>query len=117
LHGGVMHMINQRRILALLLSLFLTMGAGPAWAVSFIRIYEAERRGTFGDEGVEVEEMTESDTTFCVLTRVSVRETDTLDEEATCQLADRGDVWLLEAGMGVADDAEVFCEAACFTND
>jgi hypothetical protein len=113
LHGGVIPMSTKRRILALLLSLVLTSGVGPAWAVSFID----DSYRAFAIGGLDIEEMTDSDTTFCVLTLVSLEETDTFEERGSCQILDRGDVWVLHAFMGADSDASAFCGAACFTNN
>jgi hypothetical protein len=114
LHGGVMHMINQRRILALLLSLFLTLGAGPAWAVSFVDSFTAASSGSPTDP--DTEEMTPSATTFCFLSQVTVRDTDTFEELGSCSIEEDAfeGKWVLRAFMGEDNDAAVFCQAFCF---
>jgi hypothetical protein len=83
LHVGVMHMVHQRRILALLLSLFLTLGAGPAWAVSFIGSFGAESQG-----GDVRRDLTPTSTTFCILSQINVRDTDTVEELGSCSEED-----------------------------
>jgi hypothetical protein len=107
-------MNNKRRILSLLLSLFLTVGAGPAWAVSFVGSFTAASSGSPTDP--DTEEMTPSATTFCFLSQVSVRDTDTLEELGSCSIEE--DVvngqWVLRAFMGEDNDAAVFCQAFCF---
>jgi hypothetical protein len=119
LHVGVMHMINQRRILALLLSLFLTVGAGPAWAVSLIDTFIASRTGPAGESGTDIVEMTDNETTFCVLSDVAVEDDTGNDDERTqCRVAPGvSGRWVLVAILSPGNDASVGCEATCFTND
>jgi hypothetical protein len=113
LHIGEVPMSTKRRILALLL-LSLTVGAGPAWAVSFA--YRDQARSEGGDVRVD---LTPTSTTFCILSQFSVRDTDTYEELASCSIEeDAADgVWELRALMAEANDAEVFCEAICFNVD
>jgi hypothetical protein len=61
-------MSTKRRMLALLL-LLLTVGAGPAWAVSFA--YRDQARSEGGDVRVD---LTPTSTTFCILSQFTVRD-------------------------------------------
>lgn len=104
-------MNNKRRIFSLLFSLFLLLGAVPAWAVSPAGNWTAIRLDTVGSTFFN---MTLSATTFCYLSRVGVRETDTAGELATCRLTRGSNVWTIEAMLGATSDADVYCSAYCY---
>jgi hypothetical protein len=110
---GVSHMNNKRRILPLLFSLFLLLGAAPAWAVSFNSIYSISRLNTAGAAYVN---MTRSNNTFCYLSMVAFEETDTGGEWAMCRLIRGSVVWTLEARLGTSSDADAHCSAICYNN-
>jgi hypothetical protein len=118
-----MSMNKTRSMLALLLALVLTVGAGPAWAVpSFISTYRASVDLTEGDSGVDTTPMTPSSLTFCFLTEVTVRDNDDLEFPECLVQKGNGDFpWTLAAKIatveGNDEDAAIFCEAACFTNN
>jgi hypothetical protein len=107
-------MNNKRRILSLLFSLFLTLGAVvPAWATSPAGTWSAFRTNTVGSTFFN---MTASASTFCYLSRVGVRETDTAGELAQCQVVRGPIVWTLYATLGASSDADVYCSAYCYNN-
>jgi hypothetical protein len=97
----------------LLFSLFLTLGAAPAWAVSFNSSFSASRFNTAGSSFVN---MTLRNTTFCYLSSISIEETDTGGEEATCRLTRGPIVWTLEAILDASSDADAECSAICYNN-
>jgi hypothetical protein len=51
---------------------------------------------------------------FCYLSTVTMQNTDTSGETATCRVVRSGAVWLLEATLGRNDDADVSCSATCY---
>ena len=53
---------------------------------------------------------------FCYLTQVSIEETDSGNEEATCRIRKSGTVWLLEATLDKNGNADVKCGAVCYNN-
>jgi hypothetical protein len=104
-------MNNKRGILSLLFSLFLTLGAVPAWAVSYYGAWGAIRYNAVGSSFVN---MSPSGTTFCYLSGVAFEETDTAGERALCRVT-RGDVvWTLEAILTQNNDADALCSAYCY---
>jgi hypothetical protein len=104
-------MNNKRRIFLLLFTLFLTLGAVPAWAVSPAGSWSAFR---INGGGTTFFNMTASATTFCYLSRVGVENTDTDGERATCRVTRGNVVWTLEAVLGEDNDADVYCSAYCY---
>ena len=50
----------------------------------------------------------------CALSQVSIEETDTGSEEATCRVSKSGAVWILEARLDKSSDADAECAAICF---
>jgi hypothetical protein len=112
-NAGVIHMNNKRRILSLLFSLFLTLGAVPAWAVSLNSTWSIFRTNTAGSSFVN---MSASATTFCYLRSVGFRDTDSSTEQATCRVTRGAVVWTLEAVLSQNDDADAFCAAYCYNN-
>jgi hypothetical protein len=112
-----MHMNKKHSMLALLLAVLLTWGAGQAWAVSRISgTFTANRVSEEGESGRTETLMTASDITFCYLSAVAVRDTDTRNEFASCKVEEGEGFWRLIARTGEADDQVVFCEAICFFN-
>jgi len=110
-NGGVIHMNNKRRNLSLLFALFLTLGAVPAWAASPAGNWCKSR---FNDAGSSFVNMTLSNTTFCYLSKVSIENTDTDGEMATCQVTRGSNVWTLEAILAENNDADARCCAYCY---
>src|SRR5262245_49248944 len=110
---GVMHMNNKRRILSLLFSLLLTLGAVPAWAVSYNSVWSASR---YDNGGSTFKNMTPSATTFCYLRSVGFRDIDSSTEMATCRVTRGALVWTLEAVLSQNDDADAICSAYCYNN-
>jgi hypothetical protein len=106
-------MNNKRRTLSIMLSLFLTLGAIPAWAVSFNNSFSISRFNTGGSSFVN---MTSSAATHCYLSKVGVRDTDSSTEEAECRLTKGSVVWTLEAFLSQSDDADAICSAICYNN-
>jgi hypothetical protein len=106
-------MNTKRRIFSLLFSLVLLLGSVPAWAVSPAGSWSAFRTNTVGSTFFN---MTASATTFCYLSRVGVRETDTAGELAQCQVVRGPIVWTLYATLGASSDADVYCSAYCYNN-
>jgi len=106
-------MNNKRRIFSLLFSLFLLVGSAPAWAVSPNTNWFANRENF---AGTTFTNMSASATTFCYLSRVGVRETDTAGELAMCRVTRGSLVWTLEAILGASSDADVYCSAYCYNN-
>ena len=106
-------MNTNRSTLAILFSLLLTLGAVPAWAVSFNSSFSISRFNTGGSSFVN---MTSSATTHCYLSRVGVRDTDSSTEEAECRLTKGAVVWTLEAFLSQSDDADAICSAICYNN-
>ena len=53
--------------------------------------------------------------TFCYLSRVGVRETDTSTEMSMCRVRVSGAYWILQASLGRTSDQDVFCSAKCFS--
>ena len=106
-------MNTNRSTLAILFSLLLTLGAVPAWAVSFNNSFSISRFNTGGSSFVN---MTSSATTHCYLSRVGVRDTDSSTEEAECRLTKGAVVWTLEAFLSQSDDADAICSAICYNN-
>jgi hypothetical protein len=109
---GVIQMNSIRRILSVLFSLFLTLSALPAGAVSFNSTWHAARENS----GTDVQNMTSSNTTFCYLSRVGVGNTDIENETATCRVTRGTHLWVLEAILGQNNDADVDCSAICYNN-
>ena len=60
--------------------------------------------------------MTPSATTFCYLSKVGMRDTDSSTESATCRVTRGAVVWTLEAILSQNDDADAFCSAICYNN-
>jgi hypothetical protein len=110
---GVVQMNGTRRILSVLFSLFLTLSALPAEAVTFVGTFNAARSNTRGTTSTG---MTPRNTTFCYLSKVTVDNTDTEGETATCQVFRGTSIWFLDASLGQDDDADVECSAICFNN-
>jgi hypothetical protein len=106
-------MNNKRRIPSLLFSLFLTLVAVPAWAVSFNSSFSVARFNTTGSSFVN---MTPRNTTFCYLSSISFEDIDTGGEEATCRLTRGAVVWTLEAILDASSDADSECSAICYNN-
>jgi hypothetical protein len=106
-------MNNKRGNLSLLFALLLLLGSTPAWAVSPAGNWSAFRQDTIGTTFFN---MTASATTFCYLSRVGVRDTDTGGELATCRVTRGPIVWTLEASLGASSDADVYCSAYCYNN-
>jgi hypothetical protein len=98
---------------ALMLSLALTLGSVPAWAVSFNRTVSVSR---FNTAGSSFANLSTSATTFCYLSSISIEETDTGGEEATCRLTRGAIVWTLEAILDASSDADSECTAICYNN-
>lgn len=111
---GANLMNNKRRIFSALFSLALLLSTVPAWAVSFRSGPHTISR--FNTVGSSFLNLTSSATTFCYLSRVSVTETDTGSEVATCRLTRGSFVWTLEAILGASSDADVSCSAICYNN-
>ena len=97
---------------ALLLST-LAFTALPAGAVSFNNTFFASR---FDNLGSSFTNMTPRNTTFCYLSSVSIEETDTGNEEATCRVTRGAVVWTLEAILDKTSDADAECAAVCINN-
>jgi len=112
-NAGVIHLNNKRRILSLLFTLVLTLGAVPAWAVSPHSIWNANRFNTAGSSFIN---MSPSATTFCYLRSVGFENTDTDGELATCRVTRGAVVWTLEAVLGENNDADARCSAYCYNN-
>jgi hypothetical protein len=106
-------MRNKRRMLSLMFSLFLTLGSAPAWAVSFNSSFSTSR---FDNAGSSFVNMTPRNTTFCYLSSISIEETDTGGEEATCRVTRGAVVWTLEAILDKTSDADAECSAICYNN-
>ena len=106
-------MNTKRLILPALLAVFLTVGAVPAWAVSFNSSFSASRFNTIGSSFVN---MTASNSTFCYLSSISIEETDTGGEEATCRVTRGPIVWTLQAILDRSSDADAECTAICYNN-
>ncbi len=82
-------------------------------AVSFDSWHTAER---FNTAGITTKILPPNSNHFCYLSRVEVEETDTGNEEASCNVVRQGTVWILEARLGRSSDADVKCAAYCFNN-
>jgi hypothetical protein len=110
-------MNKKRGILSLLFSLFFLLGAVPAWAVSPHSNWTLIRNCT---PGSFFQAMAPSDTTFCYLSRVSVEETDTVGERATCRVFRDNfhNTWWLEATLDANANGcpHVGCSAYCYNN-
>lgn len=104
-------MNGTRRIFSVLVSLFLTLSALPAGAVSPHSNWFANRFNTIGSSFVN---MSPSASTFCYLSKVGVTETDTGSEKATCRVTRGSVVWTLEAVLGTSSDADIECAAYCY---
>ena len=52
---------------------------------------------------------------FCTLNQVGVENTDTDGEMARCTVRPSGTVWIMEAWLEKSSDADVHCQAYCFT--
>ncbi|MBS1211626.1 MAG: hypothetical protein H6R26_242 [Proteobacteria bacterium] len=102
-----------RTTLAALFSLFLTLSAVPAEAVSFNSTFSASRSNNIGSTFVN---MTNRNTTFCYLSRVGFANTDTDGEFATCRVTRGTVVWTLEALLDENNDADARCSAICYNN-
>lgn len=105
-------MNKTRRISLSLFSLFLLLGAVPAWAVNPHSGWNASRSNTIGTSNIN---MSPSATTFCYLSRVSMTDIDTGSEVATCRVVRGAVVWSLQATLGASSDADVACSAYCYT--
>ena len=98
---------------ALAAFLALAAAAAPVFAVSPGNTYSLSRTNS---GGTSFANMASSQTAFCFLTKVSVTETDTNEEKATCRITRGPLVWTLEAIMGTSSDADVECAAHCYNN-
>jgi hypothetical protein len=111
---GVMNMNNKRRIFSALFSLALLLSTVPAWAVTFKSGPTSISR--FNTGGSSFVNLTSSATTFCYLSKVGVRDTDSSTEEAGCRLTKGSVVWTLEAYLSQSNDADAACSAICYNN-
>ncbi len=85
----------------------------PASANSLIGDWSAARNDTMGWTTFEMSTTAE---TFCYLTRVSITETDSGNEMASCEVWRNNSTgkWNLTAFLGATSDADVFCGARCY---
>ncbi len=98
----------------MLLALILTGSmVGPASAVSPDGEWFLQR---FNTAGTFFAVLRPHANHFCYLGQVSIEETDSGGEEATCKLRKSGTVWLLEATLDKSSDADVKCRAFCYNN-
>jgi len=94
--------------------LALAAGALPALAGTFNSgPYNASRINT---GGIGFTNMTASATTFCFLSNVGMRDTDSSTELAGCRVVRGPIVWTLQAELSQSDDADAFCQATCYNN-
>lgn len=100
--------------LALAAGLALSSGASIASAAAPAGGWSLTRSNT---AGTYYAVMSSSTATFCFLTGVKVEETDTGGEYARCQILEQNGRWVLEAGLGANSDADVSCQARCYTNN
>lgn len=102
-----------RNISAVLLFSSLVLTALPVGAISFHSTLSANRLSGIGTTTtIGPPHATQS----CALSRVTLIETDTPSENATCQVRRSGTVWILEATLTQNEDAEALCAAVCFNN-
>ena len=84
----------------------------PAGAVTFAGQFVENK---FNNVGTDTRVLLPTNTHFCSLSRVGVRETDTGSEQSRCTVRPSGSVWILEATLGASSDQDVYCMASCFT--
>lgn len=106
--------MNVKRVFTALLFSSLALSAFPAGAVSAHSNWVALRYNTAGSSFITTS--APSNTTFCFLKSVSIEETDTGGEEATCRLNRGATWWTLEAILDASNDADAECEAYCYNN-
>lgn len=106
-------MIRKPHLATLMLSCILSLSVMPAWAVRYDSIHYKNR---YNSAGSSYKVLPTNSDHFCYLSTVTIEETDTGGEEATCRLRRSGAVWLLEAILGKSSDADVECTAICYSH-
>lgn len=74
--------------------------------------WDASRSNT---AGTTTQTMTATANSFCALAKVSVEETDTGGESATCDIGISGSYFVLQAILGASSDADIGCQAYCIS--
>ena len=89
------------------------LASTTASAVSFDSAHSTSR---FNSAGTTTKVLPPHANHFCYLSSISIEETDTGGEEATCRVRRSGTVWILEARLDKSSDADAECTATCYNN-
>ncbi|PCJ32856.1 MAG: hypothetical protein COA99_16205 [Moraxellaceae bacterium] len=91
----------------------LILNSLPSHAVSFDRSYSASR---YNEKGTTVTVMRATNNHFCFVSRVSLRDIDSVNEMGSCEAVRSGSNWKLKATLEQIEntDADVVCGAICY---